>query len=245
MVRKAVIMAGGLATRLRPLTLATNKHMLPVYDRPMIQHVIETVVSSGITDIMVQLTNTFAQPVMELLRDGEPYNCSICYGYQSMGDSVAKMLRSCRTFMNGEPFLLMLGDSFYRAPLQDLDKPAPHMWVMPLQEFDDPRKYAEVRLDGGVITDIADNLFTPSTGIVQTGAWLFPPDVFERAERLLRVSRDREVKVRHLAREYAQVGGMGATLLPPESFLDLGTIEALYKAQTLMRERVLAQKTGT
>ena len=245
MIRKAVVMAGGLATRLRPLTLATNKHMLPVYDRPMIQHVIETVVSSGITDIMVQLTNTFAQPVMELLRDGEPFGCSIYYGYQSMGDSVAKMLRSCRTFANDEPFLLMLGDSFYRAPLQDLDKPAPHVWVMPLQEFDDPRKYAEVRLEGGVITDIAENLFDPPTGIVQTGAWLFPPDVFGRAERLLGATRDKEVKVRHLAREYARTSGMGATLLPPESFLDLGTVEALYKAQTLMREHALGKRSKT
>jgi glucose-1-phosphate thymidylyltransferase len=243
MVRKAVVTAGGLATRLRPLTEATNKHMLGLYDRPIIQHVIETVVASGITDILVQLTNTFAQPVMQLLKTGEEFGCSIYYSYRPHGDSVAKQLAQAKKFTGHEPFLLMLGDSFYRAALPSVGKPAPHMWVMPLKGFDDHTKYAEVTLssDGARVTSISTTVETPVTGIIQTGAWVFPPDVFERAARLVESTR-REVMVRHIVSEYIDEGRMRATMLPPKSFLDLGTFEALHLASSLMRERVLNNK---
>lgn len=242
MVRKAVVTAGGLATRLRPLTEATNKHMLALYDRPIIQHVVEMVVASGITDILVQLTNHFAQPVMQVLRDGSDFGCSIYYSYRPNGDSVAKQLANARQFVGHEPFLLMLGDSYYRVPLPGLDKPAPHMWIMPLQGFDDFRKYAEVALSPeGKVTSLATRVEVPITGIVQTGAWTFPADAFEKAERLVR-GTESEVMVRHLVGEYVDEGRMRATLLPPKSFLDLGTFEALHVANCLAREDRLARQ---
>lgn len=239
MVRKAVVMAGGLATRLRPLTQSTNKHMLALYDRPMIQHVIETVVASGITDIVVHLTNSFAQPVMQLLEDGSRFGCAIYYSYQPMGDSVAKQLSSVRRFMGNEPFLLMLGDSWFRSPLIVTDLTIPHMWVMPLEGFDDFRKYAEVTIgkDRHVV-DIQEKPVRPITSIVQTGAWVFSSDVFDRALRLIRTNKE-EVRVRTLVREYVQEGRMHATILPPRSFLDCGTFEALFQAGALVREERL------
>jgi len=213
--------------------------MLPLYDRPLIQHVIETVVASGVRDILVQLTNAFAQPVMQLLEDGSEFGCNICYTYRPNGDSVAKQLANARTFVDGEPFLLMLGDSYYRAPLSGLETSQPHMWVMPLREFDDHRKYAEVRVeerqDGLHVTGITTDVVEPITGIIQTGAWVLPPDVFERAERLVAVSQG-ETMVRHVVSEYIAEGRMRATMLPPNSFLDVGTKEALYVANTLARE---------
>lgn len=242
LVGKAVVTAGGLATRLRPLTKATNKHMLPLYDRPVIQHVIETVVASGVTDILVQLTNAFAQPVMQLLEDGSEFGCNICYTYRPNGDSVAKQLANARSFVDGKPFLLVLGDSYFRFPFSGLESSEPRMLVMPLREFDDHRKYAEVRVDqredGLHVTDITTDVGEPVTGIIQTGAWVFPTDVFEKAERLVAVSKG-ETMVRHIVREYIDEGRMRATMLPPNSFLDVGTKEALYLANTLARESAL------
>lgn len=245
MVRKAVVMAGGLATRLRPLTTSTNKHLLPIYDKPMIQHVVERIVESGVTDILMLLNNSFAQPVMELLEDGEKLNCSILYGYQKEVVSVGKHLANARDFVGDEPFLLMLGDSYFRVPLELSRVDIPNLWVMPLQDgFDDFRKYPEVTLSPeGKVVDIVEKPTAQKTGLIQTGAFVFPPDVFERSERLVR-DVEGEVQVRVIVHEYVREGRMHATLLPPQSFLDLGTVEALYQGNTLERERRFSTKVA-
>jgi glucose-1-phosphate thymidylyltransferase len=238
MVRKAVVMAGGLATRLRPLTTSINKHMLPVYDRPIIQHVVENTVASGVTDILMLLNHSFAQPVMELLEDGEKFGCSILYGYQKEVVSVGKHIANARQFIGDEPFLLMLGDSWFRVPLRLSDIGTPNLWVMPLTDgFDDFRKYPKVTLSrDSRVTDIIEKPSVQKTGLIQTGAFVFPPDVFDRSARLVR-SVEGEVQVRTIVSEYVTEGRMHATLLPPQSFLDLGTVEALYLGNSLERER--------
>ena len=237
---KAVVMAGGLATRLRPMTTATNKHMLRVYDRPMIQRNIETLVASGITEILVLLSNSFAQPVMQLLENGRAYGANILYGYYADGTGVAKHMRVARKFIGDEPFMLYLGDSFYMCTLDPTVSPVPHMWVMPLDETDDFRKYAEVVIEegSGKVLDIIEKPQIQKSGLVQTGAWIFTPDVFDLAEHLVHTS-EKEVQVRTVVAEYVRQGRMHATMLPPGSFLDLGTPEALFRAQQIAREHVL------
>lgn len=231
-------MAGGNATRLRPASKAVNKHMLPVYDRPMIQHVIESLVAWGVTDIHILINNDFAYPIQQHLEGGAELGCTISYGYERQAISPVVHMRMAESFTQGEPFLLICGDSFYQAPLILDGLAAPHMWVMPLQGFDDFRKYAEVTLHQDRVTAITEHPERQVTGIVQTGAWFFPPDVFERAHRLTTSATD-EVQVRNLVRDYVDDGLMRASVLPPQSFLDLGTPEALYQASTIARERIL------
>lgn len=242
---KAVVMAGGQATRLRPLTTAINKHMLPVYDRPMIQRNIETLVASGITEIRVLLNNTFAQPVMELLEHGEKLGAHITYGYERSVVSVGKHIAMAEKFIGDEPFILYLGDSFYRhaLDLRGVNESGAFMWVMSLGEDDDFRKYAEVELDDtrSRVIDIIAKPTVPKTGMVQTGAWIFPPDVFARSHRLIKTVEG-EVQVRTIVAEYVKEGSMYATVLPPGSFLDLGTPEALHRANVIAREEALLQK---
>lgn len=235
-------MAGGLATRLGPLTNAMNKHMLPVYDKPMIQRNIETLVGSGITDILVLLSNTFAQPIMELLIDGRAFGARILYGYVKEGTSVGRHILCARCFTGKEPFMLYLGDSFYRKPLSWKKVVAPHMWVMPLEADDDFHKYAEVRLDGMKVAEIVEKPTIQRIGIVQTGAWIFPHGVFDLAESLIKKTHG-EVQVRTIVSEYVKRGLMTATLLPRGAFLDLGTREALYQANVIARKEFNAKYT--
>ena len=241
---KAVVMAGGMATRLRPLTTAINKHMLPVYDRPMIQRNIETIVASGITEILVLLNNHFALPVMQQLEDGSALGAKITYGYKLSVVSVGKHLEMARDFAGDESFMLYLGDSFYTCSL-DIEQveEVPHMWVMPLGKDDDFRKYAEVELsaDESKIIGIIEKPEQQKTGIVQTGAWVFPPDVFDLAARLAKMTVG-EVQVRTIVAEYVHRGVMHASVIPQGSFLDLGTPEALFRAQQIAREEVLNHK---
>jgi glucose-1-phosphate thymidylyltransferase len=246
MVQKAVVMAGGYAKRLRPLTTATNKHMLPVYDKPMIQRVIETIVASGVTDILVLLTHSYAQPVMELLEHGDALGCSIHYEYEREASDVGNRIMCAKRFIGGEPFLLMLGDSYYAKPLNLERLQYPHMWVMPLgPAFDDFRKYAEVELspDKKQVIAITEKPTKQKSGIIQTGAWVFGSDVCDLAARMRRSEGvPNEVQVRTIVNHYLAHNKMWATMLPPRSFLDLGTPDALLQAGILAKEEAHARR---
>lgn len=240
MPHKAVVMAGGNATRLYPASRVVNKHMLPVYDRPMIQHVVELLVSSGITDIHILLNNDYAFPIQQHLEGGAAFDCSITYSYERKAISPVLHLLMAQKFVGDNSFTLICGDSFYRAPLALDGITSPHMWVMPLGDFDDFSKYAEVGLDDDSrVVSFTEHPTEQKTGVIQTGAWLLPPDAFGRAARLMNEATS-EVQIRHLVREYIDEGTMHATMIPPESFLDLGTPEALYQASTLVRASLLA-----
>lgn len=241
MIKKAVVLAGGHATRLRPLTTSINKHMLPVYDRPMIQQVVESLVDWGIEEILVLGNNDFFQPVMQLLEDGQSFECSITYSYQRETVSPGKHLAMAKPFANGEPFLLICGDSFYRTSLSLSGLKLPHLWGMPLNDADDFRKYAEVDVAGGIVRKITEKPLVQQTGLVQTGAWAFETDVFERSAFLMRTIEG-EVQIRTLVQQYVQEGIMHATILPPGSFLDLGTPEALFQASAIAREQATGMR---
>lgn len=241
MITRAVVLAGGHATRLRPLTTSINKHMLPVYDRPMIQHVVESLVSWGVTDILVLGNNIHFQPVMMLLEDGRKFGCAITYSYEVETISPGKHLALARPFARDEPFLLICGDSFFRTALPLNRLSVPHLWAMPLNDLDDFRKYAEVELVDGFVRRIVEKPLVQSTGLIQTGAWAFGPDVFERSERLMRTVQG-EVQIRTIVQEYVQDGLMRGSIIPPGSFLDLGTFEALFQASALARAE---SKTAT
>lgn len=245
MVRKAVVMAGGLATRLRPLTTSINKHMLPVYDRPMIQRVIEHLVRSGITDILILLNHSFAQPVMELLEHGDQFGCSITYGYerQAATTGIGKHLAYARSFVGNEPFMVMLGDSYYTKPFNLVGLKRPHLWAMPLDpKFDDFRKYAEIELssDGTRVINITEKPAIQKTGIIQTGAWVFNPDVFDLSDRFLRECPG-EVQMRTIVAHYLRTNTLWVTMLPAQSFLDLGTPDALLLAGTMAKQESCAR----
>lgn len=240
-MKKAVIMAGGKATRLQPLTGAINKPMLPVYNRPMIEHVIVTLVEAGVTDILVVLGNLSAESVMVQLENGDRFGCSILYCYLRDPGSVVDHLRVARAFVGSDEFVLMLADSLFLTRLSFDGIRAPHMWAMPLEaDFDDFRKYPEVRLseDSMHIVELIEKVEKPETRLVQTGVWIFGPDVFDIASRLVLSHPVKDLQIRNIAQEYVRSGTLGVTLLPPRSFLDLGTIDALLLANILVHEKV-------
>ncbi len=240
---KAVVMAGGLGTRLYPLTTSVNKHLLAVYDRPMIQRNIELIVASGLREILVLMNHAYAQPIMEILEHGEKFGANILYGYQREVTSVGKHLETARSFVDNASFLLLLGDSFYTSPLNLAGIHAPHMWVMRLGKDDDIRKYAEVKLssDGSRVVDMTQKPTVKKSGVIQTGAWIFPPDVFDLANRLVCATQE-EVQIRTICAEYIREGRMTATMLPAKSFLDLGTPEALFQGNLRARAQSVNKK---
>ncbi len=241
MTKKAIVMAGGSGTRLGSLTKhGINKIMLPVYDRPMIAYPIETLVNGGITDIRVALNGRNPQLIMDFLQDGSAHGCNISYTYHSQvfAGPVRHFMASEKWAAGEDDIVVMLGDSFFRFMLDFEHVTASHIWTMPLNGVDDPRKYGQVEVCGNRVVKLVEKPEVKFSDLIATGCWVFPSDVFDRARRLL--GKPGELQFGDLSQEYVQDGIMTHTQMPQGSYLDLGTPAALFAAATIVaRERTV------
>ncbi len=233
---KGLIIAGGAGTRLHPLTNPLNKHLLPVYDRPMIMHVIDTLVKGGVTDIMLLLNGKHAGLFMEMLEDGSSLGCKILYAYVRRTTGPGGTLLLAEHWVGKEDVAVILGDSVYFTLLALIGKKGPHIFTMKLQDGDDdPSKYGQVRVKGSRVTALVDKPKKRFSDLIQTACFIFPPDVFARV-RKLQFSPDGELTIGALVKEYVDEGSVTHTMLPPRSYIDCGTPEALHKASVRIRK---------
>ncbi len=228
-------MAGGTGTRLAPLTNPLNKHVLPVGDRPMIVHVIESLINGGVQDILVLLNGRHPELLLEMLGDGSRFGCEITFKYQPETVSVSYHLLMAQNWVGQSDFVLMLGDSIFFAPLEFTNKTAPHMWVMPLDAFDDPSKYGQVILNGSRVERLIEKPRTQISNIIQTGAWLLPSDIFNK----IKVAQKKwsgcdELHIGLIIPEYVEEHRMTYSMLPPSSYIDCGTLPALRSAAEIV-----------
>ena len=241
MAKKAILMAGGFGTRLGALTKhGICKVMLPVYDRPMIWYPLNTLVKGGITDIRIALNGRNPQLIMDFLQAGSAHRCQINYTYQAEApDSPVQHFKCSENWIAGEDVVVMLGDSFFRFPIDFAKEAAPHIWTMPLNGMDDPSKYGQVQVQGNRVTHLVEKPKTQFSNLIQTGCWDFPSDVFDRARQLATTSQT--LQFGDISQEYVKEGRMTHTSMPPESYLDLGTPTSLYAATVIIaRERGIA-----
>lgn len=233
---KGVILCGGLGTRLEPLTNPLSKSLLPVHDRPMIVHAITTLVGAGISDIMLVLGAYHPGLFLEMLGEGEQFGCQLTYRYRRAARGPGQSLLMAESWVGEADFALMLGDGLYFAPLSLRDNPGPHMFVMPLDDFDDPQKYGQVTVRGSRVETIVWKPAKQYSNLIQTTCFTFPADVFERLHELIH-GRDGEIPITALTSQYVNEGQMRYSVLPPCSYLDCGTIEALQRAGTMMSQQ--------
>ena len=230
---KAIVMAGGRGTRLGLLTNdSINKHMVAVYDRPMITYPLATLVRGGITDVRMSLNWRNPQLLMECLEDGSKFGCRIHYTYNAQAFAgPARHFMLSEEWAGGEDVVVMLGDSYFRFPLNFRQVKAPHIWTMPLDGMDDPSKYGQVEIDGDRVVRLVEKPKTLFSNRISTGCWVFPGDVFAMARSMS--DQPGELQFGDLAMEYVRQGRMTHTAMPPGSYLDLGTPDALLKASQL------------
>jgi glucose-1-phosphate thymidylyltransferase len=233
---KAVVMAGGKGTRLAQAKGLLNKHVLPVFDRPMIEHVVNALVGGGATEILILLNWRYPEAVMEVLEDGSRLGCEIYYRYVREIDGPGRQLWLAEKWVNGEDFVLMLGDSLYLHPLDFRSITAPHIWTMPLNGIDDPEKYGQVKVDGKRVLELREKPKILFSNLIQTATWFLPPDAFKKAKELEKTTEG-EIHIGAIAEEYVREGRMTHTPLPAQSYLDLGTPESLLVAANLLRQR--------
>ena len=244
---KGVVLAGGLGKRLGALTRITNKHLLPVYDRPMVYYPIQTLVEAGISDIMIVTGGNNAGDFLRLLGNGEEFGLKhLNYTYQRGEGGIAEALRLAEHFVSGEPVVVILGDNLVEESIR------PHVQRFAaqrsgakilLKEVDDPWRFGVAQLQGNQIVGIEEKPAHPKSNYVVTGIYLYDAQVFDII-RTLKPSDRGELEITDVNNAYIERGQMTYDILEGW-WTDAGLPETLYRASTLVRQRELQRRSTT
>ena len=238
---KGVILAGGRGTRLHPLTRITNKHLLPIYDRPMVTYAIEALVSAGVTDVMLVTGGTHAGEFFRLLGDGHQHGIErLFYAYQEEEGGIAEALGLAERFVAGDRVVVMLADNVFERSL----RPAIDRFVaqergarIVLSREDDAdhlRHLGVAELDGDRVLRIVEKPDDPPSPYAVTGVYLYDPDVFRVIPTLVPSGRG-ELEITDVNNWYVEQGAMEYDVL--EGFWgDAGeSIDAYYAVNDFVR----------
>ncbi|MBV8244521.1 MAG: NTP transferase domain-containing protein [Candidatus Eremiobacteraeota bacterium] len=235
---KGVILAGGLGSRLRPLTKVTNKHLLPVYDRPMIFYPIETLCKAGIQDIMIVTGGNSAGDFLRLLGNGREFGLKdIYYTYQEGEGGIADALKLCEHFAEGQRIVVILGDNI----LQDDITPYVRRFLdqdsgarILLKEVPDPERFGVPELDGERIVRIEEKPARPKSSYAVTGIYMYDRRVFDFCRRL-KPSERNELEITDVNNAYIKEGDLFYDVLAGW-WTDAGQFESLHLASNLVAE---------
>ena len=235
---KGVVLAGGLGTRLLPLTKVTNKHLLPVYDKPMIYYPIQTLVNAGITDIMLVTGGNSAGDFLKLLGNGKEFQLrSLNYTYQQGEGGIADALRLAEHFADEEPICVVLGDNLIQgniakaaATFRSQRKGAKIL----LKEVKDPQRFGVPVLEGNRVMSIEEKPAVPRSPYAVTGIYFYDAQVFDIIKTLKPSGRG-ELEITDVNNAYIEAGELTWSVLDGW-WTDAGTIESLFLANRLVAE---------
>jgi glucose-1-phosphate thymidylyltransferase len=238
---KGVILAGGLGTRLSPLTKVTNKHLLPVYDKPMIMYPIDCLRNAGITDVLVVTGGKHAGAFVELLGNGKNVGLrKLSFAYQEGEGGIADALRLAEDFADGGKIVVVLGDNIIEnniAASADAFRKQPKGARILLKEVHDPHRFGVATLDksgSGKVLKIVEKPKQPESNLAVIGIYMYDNQVFDFI-RPLQVSARGELEITDVNNKYIEQGNMTAETLDGW-WTDAGTFESLYRATSLVVE---------
>ena len=235
---KGVILAGGLGTRLFPLTKITNKHLLPVFDRPMIYYPIEALLNAGIRDIMIVTGGKKSGDFLSLLGNGSDFGLEhINYTYQKGEGGIAEALGLCRHWAAGEPVCVILGDNIIEKNIakavRDFEEQKVGAKIM-LKQVDDPERFGVAELKGDRVVAIEEKPRVPKSNLAVIGIYLYDARVFDIIQTLEPSDRG-ELEITDVNNWYIRDGTMTFEVLEGW-WTDAGTFESLLRAANLVAE---------
>ena len=187
MTLKGVVLAGGFGSRLIPLTYITNKHLLPVYNKPMIEYGLETLHSIEIESICVITGGSKGEEVQKFLGDGYQYNIKLHYNWQGEPKGIAHAILCAKEFVSDNPFVVYLGDNIYPEGIegfvQNFEKSDADAKLL-LTEVQDPERYGVVEIHEGKIIGLEEKPKKPKSNLIITGCYCFKPTVFDIIKQL-------------------------------------------------------------
>ncbi len=235
---KGVILAGGLGTRLRPLTLVTNKHLLPVYDQPMVYYPIRCLVNAGIDEVMIVTGGDHAGDFLKLLKNGKELGVRhLEYAYQEGEGGIADALKLAHDFADGGKVCVVLGDNIVQYTIKRaadaFAQQATGAKVL-LKPVDDPQRFGVARFEGGKVAEVIEKPKNPPSNLAVTGIYFYDYDVFDICQTLTPSGRG-ELEITDVNNAYLNRGDLTVDVLPGW-WTDAGTFESLYRAATLVAE---------
>ena len=236
---KGVILAGGLGSRMLPLTRVSNNHLLPIYDRPMIFYPIEMLVRAGIRDILIVTGGNHAGEFLRLLSDGKEFGLDeISYTYQKGDGGIAEALKLAEHFAAGQRIVVVLGDNLLEKDI------TPHIQAFErqtsgarllLKEVPDPQRFGVPVMQDGRIVRIEEKPKQPKSRFAVTGVYMYDQAVFEFCRRLVPSARV-ELEITDVNNAYIERGDIAFDVVDGW-WTDAGTFESYYLANKLVAEQ--------
>lgn len=236
---KGVVLAGGTGSRLFPLTKITNKHLLPVYDKPMIYYPIETLVDAGIQEILIVTGGRNAGDFLRLLGNGKQFGVHLNYTYQEGEGGIAEALGLAEHFAHGESICVILGDNILecsiRAAVDDFRAQGSGARIL-LKEVQDAERFGVAEIQGDRILGIEEKPARPKSKYAVTGIYMYDSTVFNKVHTCKPSARG-ELEITDVNNAYIHEGSMSFSFLDGW-WTDAGTFDSLLRAANLVAEKV-------
>lgn len=234
---KGIILAGGTGSRLYPLTKVTNKHLLPVYDKPMIYYPLQTLIEAGISDIMIVSGRGHAGHFLELLGSGADCSSHFTYEIQDEAGGIAQALSLAEDFADEENIAVILGDNIFQDSIKEAVQSFSSGAHIFLKTVKDAARFgvAEVDSDCGEVLAIEEKPSVPKSDYAVTGLYLYDNNVFDIIQTL-RPSGRGELEITDVNNEYIRQGIMGYSVLEGE-WTDAGTFDSLLRASIIVKKQ--------
>lgn len=234
---KGIILAGGLGTRLHPLTLITNKHLLPVYNKPMILYPLETLKRAGLSEIMVVCGKEHGGHFMNFLGSGKDHGVKFSYALQHGAGGIAEALGLAEDFVNGEKLAVILGDNVFEddfsAEVKKFENESGSKVF--IKEVPDPHRFGVAEIQNGKIVSIEEKPKEPKSNLVTVGFYLYNPDIFQKI-RQLKPSGRGEIEITDAHNLYIKAGSMSYGLVRG-FWSDAGTFESLLRTSNWAKQK--------
>ena len=235
---KGVILAGGKGTRLHPLTKVTNKHLLPIYNKPMIFHPLETLIKAGIKKILIITGGEDVGDFMQLLGSGHEFGVDLTYKVQDEAGGIAQALSLAKDFVGNEKFVVILGDNIFEDGISEhvnYFERSEYEAMIFLKDVSDPCRFGVAEIDGEIIKNIEEKPKYPKSNFAVTGLYMYNLKVFDII-KILTPSGRGELEITDVNNNYIKRGTMTFRILNG-FWCDAGTFESMHKATDLVKEK--------
>ncbi|MBI2549244.1 NTP transferase domain-containing protein [Candidatus Woesearchaeota archaeon] len=233
---KGVILAGGTGSRLMPLTKVTNKHLLPIYHKPMIYYPLETLIKAGITEILIVSGPGHAGHFLNLLGSGKEFSVKLTYEIQDEAGGIAQALGLAERFADDHPLMVVLGDNIFeddfKIPIANFHEGA----MIFLKEVPDPQRFGVAELQGNKVVGIEEKPKHPKSHYCVTGLYVYDSKVFTVIKALQPSARG-ELEITDVNNWYVRNNKMMAHFVSG-FWSDAGTFESLLRANNLVQEKI-------
>jgi glucose-1-phosphate thymidylyltransferase len=241
---KGIVLAGGTGSRLFPLTKITNKHLLPIYDRPMIYYPIQTLVDAGIRDIMIVTGGRNSGDFLRLLANGKEFGLKhINYTYQEGEGGIADALALAEHFADGQKICVVLGDNIIQRDIREaadrFQAQAAGAHIL-LKEVHDAERFGVAEVAGGKVVGIEEKPSHPKSNYAVTGIYMYDASVFQKIHTLVPSGRG-ELEITDVNNAYIREGNMTFSFLQGW-WTDAGTFDSLLRAANLVAQSVAAKE---